>query len=299
MAASAPAASPFLRQVRNAIDAGDGDMTVRAWQRHLVRHPEDVAVRRQLADHLERRGEAELAAEHRRLAAEREPGNDELWIEWAATLRGIGWHQEAETVLARAAARTSNVAVHSALGIVRDALLDHPGAESAHRQALANASTADSALHNNLGFNLLLQKRYPEAIQEFRRALSLRPRSAEARGNLARALAAEGSAAALTEARRHWQSIGSTASMHNNVGAALLEQGRFAEARQELNAALNADPTHRAALDNLTLAAQLDGGRAEWTRTAPPSTWRRLQAALRRWFSSPPPVTVASEQASR
>jgi len=299
VAAARTAVSPFTRQVVNAVDAGDGDWNVRQWQRHLIHHPEDVEARRQLAGYLERIGQGELAAEHRRLAAEQRPGDEELWIEWATTLRALGWRREAEVVLTRASTRSASAALFSLLGIVRDQLGEHAAAEAAHRQALANSAAPDSALLNNLGFNLLLQRRTKEAIRLFREALALRPRSPEARGNLARALAMEGTPEALAEALIHWKSVASVATAHSNLAAALLEQGRHAEARRELETALAADPAHRAALENLALVAQVDGGAAGSPRAVRSSPWKWLQMAMRPWFHSDAGQAVAPARAAR
>jgi Flp pilus assembly protein TadD len=297
--ASAETRSAFSRQVRNAVDAGDGDPAVRDWQRHLIRHPEDIEARRRLASHFERMGEWELAAEHRRLAAERNPESEQLWMEWAQALRRPGMTADAEAVLSRAASHMASAPLLSLLGIVRDELGDHERAEQAHRQAIANAAAPDSSLHNNLGYSLLLQGRHAEAAAQFRQALALRKHFEVARGNLARALAAEGSPASREEALLNWKSVTSPAAAHNNLAAVLIEQGKFAEARAELREALAADRNHRAALANLVLVSELDGGRAELRAASPAGPWRRFGWMVRSWFRTGSRETVAPERAAR
>src|SRR5438445_335406 len=81
--------------------------------------------------------------------------------------------------------------------------------EEAHRAALALGTKLDS-LHNNLGYNLLMQGRSKEAAEEFGEALKLRPDSEVARNNLGIALAATPQ-----EALLHWQSVSDPATAHS------------------------------------------------------------------------------------
>jgi len=46
---------------------------------------------------------------------------------------------------------------------------------------------------------------------------------------------------------------------HSNMAALLIEQGKYAEARQELDLALGYNRANAAALSNLKLVSELDG----------------------------------------
>ena len=82
----------------------------------------------------------------------------------------------------------SGAEYYSWLGILRDESGLWPLGEPAHRKALELAPAVDY-LHNNLGYNLLMQKKNEEAAREFQEALKLNPGSQMARNNLGIALA--------------------------------------------------------------------------------------------------------------
>jgi tetratricopeptide (TPR) repeat protein len=137
-------------------------------------------------------------------------------------------------------------------------------------------------LHNNLGYNLLMQKKYEAAAAEFREALKLNPAGAMARNNLATALA---NSNATTQAVETWQAGSDPASAHNNLAAVLMEKGNYGEARKELELALGYNRTHPAALRNLELVGRLDGKSAEGVQD--PTGWARFIAGLKKLFVGP------------
>jgi Flp pilus assembly protein TadD len=151
-------------------------------------------------------------------------------------------------------------------GILRDEIADLPGAEQAHRQAVALDPGSDR-LRNNLGFNLLLQGRREEAAEEFRRALELNPTSEFARNNLLTATAT-------------LQATGNDATAHSNYAAVLIEQGRYEEARKEVAIALSYDIGHPAALSNLRLLSALDGGALVLPGSRTGTLWDRMSRTL-------------------
>ena len=61
------------RQIRNAIDAGDGDYRIRELRRRVAEEPENVAVRLELARAYGEGGYPDLELEHCRLASARFP----------------------------------------------------------------------------------------------------------------------------------------------------------------------------------------------------------------------------------
>ena len=178
----------------------------------------------------------------------------------------------------------SGAEYYSWLGILRDESGLWPLGEPAHRKALELAPATDS-LHNNLGYNLLMQKKNEEAAGEFREALKLNPGSQMARNNLGIALAQSNAPA---QAVANWQSASDPATAHNNLAAVWIEKGNYAEARKELDLALGYNRAHPAALRNLELIGRLDGKPA--TLQAKPVTatrWQRFGSSVRKLFVGP------------
>ena len=269
------------RQIINARDAGDGDYLIRSLQARVAGEPDNLEARLELARRYQQAGSPELALEHYRLAATRFPDSGEVQLLLARCLRSLRLTAQAEDGLAKFLKQRPQTSPEFSawLGILRDELGDWEPGEAAHRAALALAPNRDD-LHNNLGYNLLQQKRHQQAAEEFRQALTLRPDSAIARNNLGLALASQPA-----EALRNWQAAGDPASAHNNLAAALIEQGRYEEARKQLEIALGHTRSYPAALANLRLLSELDGqpvvlpsGQSAPARTAP--AWKRFLSTL-------------------
>jgi tetratricopeptide (TPR) repeat protein len=269
--------SAMERQVANAIDAGEGDYVVRSLRQKMAAEPDNLAVRLELIDHYARAGYPELALEHCRLAAGRFPESPEIQLSLAKLLRSLKMKREAEQGLAAFLVRhpQQSPAYDSWLGILRDELGHWTEGEKSHRAALALGPDSDS-LHNNLGYNLLMQKRYSEAAFEFRQALKVRPDSEVARNNLGMALASTPG----EEAVLHWQAISDPATAHSNMAAMLIEQGRYAEARKELDLALGYNKSHAAALANLKLVSELDGKPAVIPLKPVRTKWGKFRSAV-------------------
>lgn len=254
-----PAAAPragmqatMQRQIENAVDAGDGDGAARMLRQQMAADPNNLAVRMELAEHYEKQGYGELALEHYRLAADRFPNEPGVVVAMARVLQAQKLPKEAIAVLERFVASHQGgfSDVHAWLGYLKDEIGEHQSAEVSHRAALA-ANASSAKLHNNLGYNLLLQAKNEEAAAEFRQALSIDPKMELARNNLGMAQVRTGG---------QWaQGSGDERAAHNNAAAALIEQGRYAEARKELDAALKIDRQYVPALKNLELLASLDG----------------------------------------
>ena len=139
--------------------------------------------------------------------------------------------------------------------------------------------TQSDLLHNNLGYNLLLQGRKDEAVAEFRAALQLNSRSQVARNNLGIAVASQPGEAIST-----WQSISDAATAHNNMAAVLMEQKRYQEARQELEIALGYRRDHPAALSNLSLLSETDKTPLTLPGKEDSSFWKRFGRGMHRAF---------------
>jgi Flp pilus assembly protein TadD len=274
------------RQTINAIDAGDGDLQARILRARVDANPADSNARLELARYYQRAGFPEVAVEHLRLACERDPESSVAHIALARILRHEQRPVEAASVLRTFSERhQEDVEVWAWLGVLEDEAGNWKAGEAASRRAIALAPKRDD-LQNNLGYSLLDQGRKDEAAEAFRAALAINPKSMIARNNLGLALAENPKEAVL-----NWQSVEGPASAHNNMAVALIESGHYAEARTEIQTALNYDPHHAAALNNLRFVSELDGRPAEIAahdkdtshhRSPLASAWRRL------WTGAPP-----------
>ena len=278
-----PPLQPVMeRQVHNAIDAGDGDYQIRDLRKKMAAQPDDVQVRLELAQAYRDRGYPDIALEHCRLAAARFPESGAAQLALARALRDMRLQAEAAQVLQEFLQAHPQRAPEyfSWLGILRDELGQWAVAELAHRTAVDLAPDAEY-LHNNLGYNLLMQKKNADAIVEFREALRLNPKSVVASNNLGLALARQNAA---EQAIESWQAAGEPAAAHNNLAAVFIQEGKFAEARRELDAALGYNKQLPAALKNLELVSRLDGKPATVTMKATPTRWDRIKTGLGKIF---------------
>ena len=129
-----------------------------------------------------------------------------------------------------------------------------------------------------------MQKKFEAAAGEFREALKLNPGSQVARNNLGTALANLNAAG---EAVAAWQAASDAATAHNNLAAVLMEQGKYPEARRELQTALSYNKSHPAALKNIELVSRLDGTPAALPTETAATHWERLKTGFIRLFVGP------------
>jgi len=285
--AKAPPApqSVWDRQIHNAIDAGDGDYQLRVLRERLAADPDNIPIRLEMAKAYTERGYPDVALEIGRLAAARFPESGEAQLALVRALRDMNRRTEAIDGLVAflKAHPQTGPEYFSWLGILRDESGLWPLGEPAHRKALELAPSPDY-LHNNLGYNLLMQKKYAEAADEFREALKLNSHSPVARNNLGLALAHLGET---DQALANCQSASDPATAHNNLAAVLMEKGNYANARKELEIALGYNSAYRAALKNLELVSRLDGNPATLAVKPAGSHWGRWKIAFRRLFVGP------------
>jgi Flp pilus assembly protein TadD len=249
------------RQTVNAVDAGDEDLQIAALRRTVTSHPDDVNSRLKLAQAYAAHGFPDVALEHYRLASERFPESSEAAVLLARALRQAGENSAALTGLKSFlhAHPQQTAEPYEWLGILNDDAKNWSDAELAYSTALLY-SPSDAALHNNLGYAMLMQFRYQDAAREFRTALKLQHDLVIARNNLGIALAgAPGGDKDKKEAILNWQAVSGPAAAHNNMAALLMEHGKYAEARKELETALGYDRQNTQALYNLTLVSAADG----------------------------------------
>jgi Flp pilus assembly protein TadD len=247
----------------------------------VIGTPGDLNARLELGRVYEKRGFPELALDHYRWAAEHSPESPEAHLLLAQALNRTGHAAEGLTALDTFLREhpQNEPELYSWLGIMRDDAGDWKGSEQAYRHAISVASADRDYLHNNLGYSLLKQGQGVNAAVEFRKALKLNPHSEIARDNLGVALASNPKEAIL-----NWQSMNEPATAHSNLAAVLIEQGKYAEARKELQVALQYNQSNPAALKNLELLSSLDGKQATVTPATHLTRWSRIRSAWQRWF---------------
>jgi Flp pilus assembly protein TadD len=273
IAPSAP--SVWERQIHNAKDAGDGDYALRMLRQKVAAEPDNPEARVALAAAYRERGYPDIALEMCRLAAQRFPDSGDVQLALVRALRDLNRRSDAigglEVWVAAHPQKTPEYA--SWLGVLRDESGQWTAGETAHRQALELDNTADY-LHNNLGYNLLMQGKNQEAVAEFREALKRNPASQVAKNNLGMALARQESS---REAVASWQSVSDPAAAHNNLAAVWIEKGNYPAARAELEIALGYNRNLAAALKNLELVSRLDGNPATIPMKRGESGWARFK----------------------
>jgi len=279
------------QRAESAVNAGPGDVEILVLRQRMAANSKDLDARVLLARAYMRRGLPDLALEHYRLAAAQFPDSSTIALALAKTLREIAQPIEALRVTQDFVRRNPGASweLLSLEGILEDESGQFGAAEAAHRAALA-IGPGRASLHNNLGYNLMLQGNYQAAEEEFRSALEIDPKSKIAHNNLGSALVAR-SRPAVGEALSEWQRAGDPAVAHNNFAAVLIEQKRYPEARSEIQAALGLRPGFPAALANLRLIAEKDGLPA----TLPRATAQRDGASKAAKLATKAPVTPAQQ----
>ncbi len=291
------------RQITNAIDAGEGDAIVRQLRHRVSEEPDNIAARLELASHYQNQGAYELAIEHLRIAASRQPDSEDSALRLSRALRANSQSVESIAVLVRFSEThpAATAALLEELAIAEDENGALNEGERFHRAAIA-AGQRDDKLRNNLGYNFMQQGKYADAAHEFRAALSLNPVSEAARNNLGFALARMDQP---QEALLQWSSISGPAAAHNNLAAVLIEKRDYAGARKEIEAALQFDRHSPAALKNLQLVAELDGKAPSFTMNSmeanrKTSGWARVSSAVNRiLFGETSPKNASQQAAAR
>jgi Flp pilus assembly protein TadD len=114
----------------------------------------------------------------------------------------------------------------------------------------------------NMGYSLYLQRRWAEAEMNLRQALAVDPRNVRARNNLGLALAQRGETKAALE---EFAKAGcSRADAHVNVAYVLTLKGQWDQARQQYQAAKNADPNSIDAAKGLQELDSLLARASQW-----------------------------------
>lgn len=269
------------KQVLNAVDAGEGNPRVRELRAEVAAKPNNVRARMELASEYGRTGYPELELEHLRLAIDRFP-DSEVAIRYAA--RALVRSQQAGEASRRltefiTAHEKVSSSVLSWAGIAFDAQQRWVEGEMLHRRALERAGWRDE-LHNNLGYNLLMQGRKQEAAELFRKALSLNASSETARNNLGLALA-DRPREALAQFRQASSDLGVA---HNNLASYLYDKGDLEGARKELELAVEFRKDSPQIMDNLRKVALTDGKPVTIARKESRSFWKTVGRGVKLFF---------------
>jgi Tfp pilus assembly protein PilF len=280
--------SLFDTQVKNAVKMGDGDLELKTLRDAVAANPQDTVLRRKLAAKFQAAGYGDLAVEHLRLAVAAAPQDEDLLVELARALDNEGSGQQAADLLKNyidklPETRQAAVATVEIAAILQDGLGQFTEGERLHRLALSQGGDRADLL-NNLGLNLARQKRATEAESVFKQALAKKPSYELARNNIANLYATQLSNPA--EALLHWKAISGPAAAHNNLAAVRIEEGKFDEAKVELEKALALRFQFPEAMRNLQIVAARTNGTVSFRleRDKKPSGLSKLASVLKQVF---------------
>jgi tetratricopeptide (TPR) repeat protein len=185
---------------------------------------------------------AEWAEYLTRRALEFDPDNPEAVVKLGRVLRTVGRNDEALKFFQRYHEMVPGDFLGLAhIGSCLSAMGRYAEAESYLRRAVAGID--DPQTHYNLGLLLSITDRAGEAIGEYEKALARDPMHADARLNMATALARQGRMdRAVQELTGLVDQDPDNAVARTNLGVILAQQGRVPQARAHLEAALRSDP---------------------------------------------------------
>ena len=132
-------------------------------------------------------------------------------------------------------------------------------------------------IHNNIGVSLARCGHVDEAIEQYQRALEIKPDYGEVYNNLGAAFLGRGQVEeAMADFRKAVENAPDCADAHNNLAVLLLNRGRLDEAIDHYRQALNIQPDHP---DARAASSRLCNCGEESTRPSP--------ACSRRWTFGP------------
>ena len=241
----------FAQQIQGAFNPVTDDQRFKTLQSRLKLNPADTAARLDLGVLYENYRLHDDAFEQYRQALTTQP-SDAAALGLSRSARWTARSVEAIPLLDAYVRTHPSASSWNELGLLYDAAGNFKAGESALREAVTQDAASDR-LHNNLGYNLLLQHRPELAENEFRRALELNPKSAMTRNNLGMVLARRGD---LDGALEQFMAAADAATAHNNLAVVLLEVGRYEESRQQLVKALAIRHYFAPALANFKLVQE-------------------------------------------
>jgi Flp pilus assembly protein TadD len=224
----------FQQQTQGAFDPLTRDQRIQTMQARLKLNPQDSAARLELAALYESYGFNDDAFDQYMQVLNADPSSEAAALGLSRVSRAAGHAAEGLPLVEAFAAIHPSADSWNEVGLLYDAVGNLKSGEIAFRNSLLQDESSDR-MHNNLGYNLLLQNDTRAAELEFRRALELNPKSATTRNNLGVVLARH---ADLAGALEQFEAAADAATAHNNLAVVLLELGRYEDSRQELVKAL-------------------------------------------------------------
>ena len=246
-----------------AVDLAAGDVTAAERQlRSVAERFGSVQALLELSRIATARGEMQASLETLQQAMEIAPASEEVLAANARTALAAGLPVPAIIALEPLVRMHPTVAEYAYLmGVARMQVADIPGSIEALRRALELEPNRASALIG-LGLTLNHQKRHAEAREVLDRGLVLDPNNGDGLAALAEA---EAGLSELESAEQHALRAlaigGPQATAHLALGLIRMQQGRYAEARDDLQAAVAADPKSTKAHYQLSLALARLGDR--------------------------------------
>lgn len=262
-----PVTTVLGRQKQPLFNPLTGDQRIQHLQSRLSLHPQDIGARLALAEAFEDYRLWEQGLEQYTEALRLFPaGSPDTGSAERAVLglgrcaRASGHARDAIPLVQESIKLRPAASSWDELGLLYDAAEDLASGERSFREAVARDSRS-ARLHNNLGYNLMLQNKMEGAESEFRSALELDPKFTTACNNMGTVLARRGDLQAALQ--QFQQASADPAAAHNNVAVVLIEIGRYEQARDELVKTLDLQPNFGPAMVNLSLVQERLGGPAE------------------------------------
>jgi Flp pilus assembly protein TadD len=255
-----PSVTP-KQKTEGALNALTDDQHVQALEAKIKLNPKDAASRLELAGIYETYRLYDDAFQQYSAILHNSSGSipDAVLTGLAHSAQAAGRSPEAIPLLSQLVKDSPTITTWDQLGMLYEAAGDLTNGENALRQALILDPTSDR-LHNNLGYNLLLQSKTDAAETEFRAALSWNPKSITTHNNLGTVLARRGD---VEDALEQFQFGGDAATAHNNLAVALFEAGEYEKSRDELIKALTIRQYFAPALENFKMVQERIRERSE------------------------------------